>query len=143
MQAIGIATSGLRASMARITASASNVADARSIGSLAASRTDAAGGQAAYQPVRVQQSEAINGGVALTYTPVRPSYVAIHEPSSPLADGDGMVAAPDVDLVDESVEQMTAKSAFQANIAVMRAAYGMTATLESFQETIAHSGRGR
>lgn len=114
--------------MARLEASASNVANVRSDGSLAASQTQAtspSGGavnEAAYQPVRARQSEAFDGGTSFTYAPVRPGYVATYDPSSPQADAEGMIARPNVDLVDETVEQMTAKSDFMANVAVIRAA---------------------
>lgn len=47
------------------------------------------------------------------------------DPSSPYADARGMIAAPDVDLVDEMVEQLTAKLTYDANLSVLKSAHEM------------------
>lgn len=133
MSVVGTATSGLQASLARLDASASNVANIRSEGSLAASRAEASGeasgGPAAYQPLRVRQSEAAEGGVSFTYEPVRPSWQAAHDPASSFADDEGMIAVPNVDLAGEAVEQLVAKSDALANIAALRTAADVQGTL--------------
>lgn len=128
MSAIGTATSGLGASLARLAASASNVANVRSDGSLAASGSGSAG-QPAYRPVRVQQGEAAGGGVAFTYERVNPSWRPAYDPASSAANGEGMVARPNVDLTTEAVEQLVAKTDALANIAALRTAADMQGTL--------------
>lgn len=120
MIGMDIARSGLTASMMRLNASASNVANADSVGSTAAKAASANPGQAPYQPLTVNQQAMTTGGVATTYAKVQPGSVLRYEPSSSLADAQGMVAAPNVDLVDETVQQIVAQSDFQANIAVVR-----------------------
>jgi flagellar basal-body rod protein FlgC len=112
MSAIGISLSGLQASMARLTASASNIANAQSAGRLPS--PDAAG-PAPYQPVRARQSDVAGGGVTSRFEAVTPGFVPGYDPASPLADAHGMVALPNVDLTDELVEMLAARIAFQAN----------------------------
>ncbi len=56
MNGMSIARSGLEASMLRLTASASNIANAQSNGAVPGS-----GGQAAYQPVRAELSPSAGG----------------------------------------------------------------------------------
>lgn len=132
MSAIATATSGLNASLARLTASASNVANVRSEGSLEASKTDGAGirsPSAAYQPVRVRQSEAAGGGASFTYEAVRPGSHPAYDPSSLSANHEGMIAVPNVDLTSEAVEQLVAKTDALANIAALRTAGDLQGTL--------------
>ena len=105
--------------MARLTASASNVANANSRGAVPGS--DAAANPAAqsvYQPVRVRQSPTIGGGVTSRFVAVQPGYTLAYEPTAPYANVQGMVATSDVNLADEMVEQLSAKLAFQANAKV-------------------------
>lgn len=123
MSAITSALSGMQASMARINASASNVANADSVGAVSAiAGARPAPADAPYQPVAVQQTAQEAGGVSVTYAPRQPAFVARFDPSSSHADASGMVAAPNVDLVDERVEQLAAQQAYQANLAVLHTA---------------------
>lgn len=120
MSITGIVLSGLRASQMRLTASASNVANSAMTG-------DA---RSVYRPQRVAQSPLADGGtsaqsVADGGTTLR------YEPGSSSADARGMVAAPDVDRVQERVDQMAAVQDFKANVKVIAAADAMTrSTLE-------------
>jgi flagellar basal-body rod protein FlgC len=123
MNLSGIARSGLAASMMRLNASASNVANADSVGSTAGG---GAGGQAAYGPIDVVQSAPAGGGVAATYARRQPATVTRYDPGSIAADGAGLVAAPNVDLIDERLGQVEAGDAFAANVAVLRDAGAMT-----------------
>jgi len=43
----------------------------------------------------------------------------VYMPDSPLADAQGMVRAPDMDLGDEMVDMMVAQRAYQANLSVI------------------------
>jgi len=60
---------------------------------------------------------------------VSPAYVEQYEPYAPYADSAGMVATPNVDLVDEAISQMVAKNAYLANLAVISTANEMESAL--------------
>lgn len=118
MLVTSIARSGINAALARLNASASNVANVRSTG-------DPETGEGAYRPVRVRQSEAVGGGVTLTSERV--------QRSNPPAEAAEQAALPSVDLVNEAIEQMIAKQDAQANVAVLRTAFDMQAwSIERF-----------
>jgi len=118
MDAVGIARSGLEASMLRLTASASNIANAQSTGVVPGSGT----GAAAYQPVRADLSSNVSGGVQGRLVAVDPAYRLTYDPASMHANADGMIAAPNVDVTDELVETLSAKLAFQTNLKVIATA---------------------
>lgn len=116
---IGIALSGLTAQTRRLDASASNVANVRSTGAVPATDGTAEGKRAPYQPLAVAQTDA-NPGTRATFTPITPAYLQEYAPDDGAANGDGMVAAPNVDLATERINQMAASRAYGANIAVVR-----------------------
>jgi flagellar basal-body rod protein FlgC len=118
MDAFGIARSGLDASMLRLTASASNIANAQTTGAVPGSGT----GPAAYQPVRAALSPTAGGGVQGRLVAVDPAYRLTYDPASVQANAQGMVAAPNVDMTDELVGQLSAKLAFEANLKVIATA---------------------
>lgn len=60
---------------------------------------------------------------------VSPSFTAQFDPSAPFANQDGLVAAPNVDLVGEFVQLEIAKSSFIANAKVIQAYSEMTESL--------------
>ncbi len=120
MIAINIAQSGLTASTMRLNASASNIVNADSVGAIAAPETDA--GRTAYRPLTVNQQSIAGGGVTATYSAVQPATVTRYDPSSSVADASGMVAAPNVDLVEEQVQQITARYDFRADVQVIQSA---------------------
>ena len=111
-----IALSGMLAASRRLEVSAQNVANVRSDGAL----PDAQGNYSAdaprpYTPQRVDQVELSTGGTRPVVTEVSPGYVATFDPSAPYANGDGMVASPDVDLADEMVQILMAQVTYAAN----------------------------
>jgi len=117
---IGIALSGLTAQTRRLDASAANVANVRSTGAVPTTDGAAADGKrAAYQPIAVAQSDA-KPGTRTSFTPITPAYLQDYAPDDSAANGDGMVAAPNVDLATERVNQMAASRAYGANVAVVR-----------------------
>jgi flagellar basal-body rod protein FlgC len=118
MNGMSIARSGLEASMLRLTASASNIANAQSTGAVPGSGS----GSAAYQPVRAALSPSVGGGVQGRLVATDPAYRLTYDPASVHANADGMIAAPNVDVTDELVEQLSAKLAFEANLKVIAAA---------------------
>jgi flagellar basal-body rod protein FlgC len=117
---LAIAASGMAAATRRLEVSASNIANMSDTGPLpGANAPNAAGYPPAYAPLRVDQID-VAGGTATTVTTVSPSYVPSYDPSAPYADKNGMVAAPNVDLANEFVQQVTARYAFALNAKVMQ-----------------------
>lgn len=124
MDAIGISLSSLRASQARLTASASNIANANvtgalntaSQGAVGASPTDA---PSVYQPVGVVQSPLAGGGTYAQIVPNGAGSVWRFVPDSPQADANGLVAAPNVDLAGEMVDAMMARRTFEASVTMI------------------------
>jgi len=128
MRISGIALSGLQASVARLNASAVNMANANTDGPVpdvrpvsAAFSLSSERGLQVYQPVRAEQTANPNGGVNVTYMPANPSYVLSYDPHASMANKDGMVASPNVDPGQETVEMVKAKSAYQASLSLIRA----------------------
>lgn len=134
--AIASARSGMLASLARLSASASNIANARTTGPLpkgavAQPLAEGLGGvPRAYQPVDIVLKSAgdQNGstGVDASYQPRLQAYVRLYDPSAAFADADGIVAAPNVDLAEEAVGILEASLLFRANLAVLETADAMT-----------------
>jgi flagellar basal-body rod protein FlgC len=115
-----IGLSGLNAATLRLNASASNIANARSNGPL----VDAGRAKSynpAYTTVEVVQTSSALGGTQarLVSSPAAP--VAAYDPAAPYADAQGMVATPDVDCVSETLQLLTARYEFAANLSVIRA----------------------
>lgn len=119
--AASIPLSGALAAGNRLGISAQNVANARSVGA-----RPGVEGQQPYQPQAPAQ-QAVAGpdgqglGTRVTARPVTPPFLAEFQPDSPNADTGGLVAAPNVDLAGERVEQLGSLRAYQANLAVLRA----------------------
>lgn len=62
------------------------------------------------------------GGVKSFVNPVEPAtFLKTYDPSSPDADADGSITRPNVDLGQETVTQIQAKTAYKANIATLEA----------------------
>lgn len=49
----------------------------------------------------------------------------VYDPGHPDADGQGMVAMPNVDVLEEMVDMMTATKAYEANVTVIKSAKRM------------------
>lgn len=120
-----ISASGLYAQSQRLTASASNVANVRSRGALpAADGAAQPGSPQAYQPIQtVQTALSQNGqpqGTRATFTPITPAYIPEYAPDETFANESGIVAAPNVDLASERVNQISAAAAYKANATALR-----------------------
>ena len=126
-----IALSGMNAAVRRLEVSASNVANAESTGALpAADGTVPATAPRAYAPLRLIPTESAGGlGVQTGVLTVTPPTIAVSDPQAPFANQDGEVAAPNVDISREMIEQVIASYSFAANAAVMKADDGMAKTL--------------
>src|SRR5262245_14215940 len=117
---LSIAMSGMLAASQRLQVSAQNVANVRSDGALPGAQGNyAPGAPRPYTPLRVDQVDLAGGGTRAIVSAVSPGYVAAYDPSAPYADKDGMVAAPDVDLADEMIQQLIATYSYAANARVV------------------------
>ena len=113
-----IAGSALTAQSARLNAVASNLANADSV-------TGADG-----QPYRAKQvvfkaTPVEGGGIGVRVTQVVDSAAPLRmsfDPKNPAADGQGYVALPNVNVVDEMVNMISASRSYQNNVEVMNTA---------------------
>jgi flagellar basal-body rod protein FlgC len=115
-----IAGSGMAAQSVRLNTVASNLANADSVSGSAetayrarhtvieAVRAQMAGGQSAGTAVRV--SDIVEDGRAPEMR---------YEPGNPLANAEGYVFAPNVNVVEEMVDMISASRAYQNNVEVM------------------------
>jgi flagellar basal-body rod protein FlgC len=116
-----IAQSGLNAATRRLEASASNIANMRSFGSLSAHEQPAV-----YAPLEVQLAAQAGGGVSANIAPSARAALLAYDPSASFANAKGYVAAPDVDLTQEIIHLAVASYEMAANLAVIRTADNMT-----------------
>jgi flagellar basal-body rod protein FlgC len=119
---IDIAVSGLNAASTRLTAAAGNIANARDTAPLASQSGSTSSQSSGYQPVDVVQATRPGGGTVAQYRPVTPPSQAIFDPGSPFADGNGDVAAPNVDTAQQIVNMNAAQISYEANAKVIEAA---------------------
>ncbi len=139
MSSLPISVSGLTASTARLAASASNVANARTRGPVPqtpattpppADQKDKPEVYRAIDTVQTSTRDGANsGGTRATYRTRQPEFVQEYDPSSSLANEDGLVAAPNVDIGGEVVEQIKAESAYKANLKAVQVAEDMLKSL--------------
>jgi len=119
---LSIAISGMQAATTRLEVSARNVANARSAGTLPDAQGNySADAPRAYIPQRVDQVDLSGGGTQAVVSNVTPSYVPAYDPGAPYANADGQVAAPNVDLTEEAIQQLVARYTFAANARVVTA----------------------
>ncbi len=129
MSISSISLSGMQAATTRLEASAQNIANAQSSGRLASGSTPST----AYTPVTVTQSDVKGGGVSARIVNAGDPYVPSYDPSSPDADAEGMVAAPNVDMASELVNVMTARISYEASIKTLKVGNDMLkTTLDAF-----------
>jgi flagellar basal-body rod protein FlgC len=75
--------------------------------------------ESAFQ-ARMVVAEAKDGGVGVKGIALGdPQGKLMYEPGSPLADGQGMVRYPDIDMGDQMVQMMVAQRGYQANLSVI------------------------
>lgn len=130
---LGIALSGASAATRRIDASASNLANQRTTGRLPDAGSSAATGtdsRAPYTPLTTTQSDLRTGngqgaGTQASLKPLSQPIVAEYDPSSPDADAEGMVGAPNVDTGEEIGQQILGSRAYSASLAMARTSSDM------------------
>lgn len=124
VNSISISLSGLQAASQRLNATASNIANIQTVGSIDEN------GQAPYNAIDVvQQSQNIEGagsGVRTEYVPRDPAFIPAFDPDSPFANADGIIGAPNIDLAQEAVNLSLAEISYKANIEMIKAAEEMS-----------------
>ena len=127
-----ISASGLQAASLRLSAAASNIANASSDGAVPGTPpgqpVDPAS-SGVYQPVAVSQTSRTDGGVGASLQPSLPAYLLAYSPQAPYANMQGMVATPNVDVTTELVHVREAANSFRANLLAMKVASRMADTL--------------
>jgi len=120
------ALSGLNAATARLLNASVNVVNLSSTGKVAGANGEKT---TAYEPTDVISLSADSGNDAIgvtTKTVARnPSTYNVYDPSSPDANTDGMIAAPNVDLAQEAVTMIEAKLSYEANAKIIGVAQDM------------------
>ena len=121
ISAINIALTGLTAASKQLNASASNIANFQTVGSLEE------GAQAPYTPLTTQQTAVTDGegnpqGVRSEFTPRNNPFVPAFDPDSPFADENGIIGVPNVDLATEAVNINISEIQFKASAALIRTA---------------------
>ena len=122
------AVSGMNAAALRLQVSASNIANAQSGGPLP-DAVNAASYPAAYNALRVEQTANADGSTRANRATMSPGVVAAFDPAAPYANAQGLVAAPNVDLWNELIQQLFARISFAANAKMVRADAQMTKSL--------------
>ena len=115
--ALEVAGSGMRATRKWLDAVSDNIANINNV-----SRTSENAFQAR---MIVAQAESYGsaGGVRVTGAAFGdPAGRTIHQPDHPLADEQGYVRVPDIDLGDQMTQLMIAQRGYQANISVVKTA---------------------
>lgn len=123
IESIGIALTGLDAASKRLSASASNIANLQTVGSLEDGR------QAPYTPIDTQQTARENGGVNTTFVQRDPAFVPAFDPDSPFADENGVIGVPNINLAEEAVNITLAEITYKANLKTLQAASDLTKEL--------------
>ena len=136
INAIQTALSGLFAASRKIEASASNIANLQTVGSLDDPDNKP------YTPLTTKQTTVTdtNGtglGVKSEFVPKDPPFVSVFSPDSPFADENGIIGIPNVNLAEEAVNIQLAKVAFKANLKIIEAAKEMSdALLRTFDKKV-------
>jgi flagellar basal-body rod protein FlgC len=123
-----IAVSGLNAASLRLLVASINIANSLSDGPLPGV-PNPENFPAAYTPLRVNQTDVVGGGTSATVSAISPATVPAFDPTAPFANNDGFVASPNIDLANEVIQLLIARSNYAANAQVIRADAQMSAAL--------------
>lgn len=111
-----IAVSGMNAAIARLSNAATNIVNVSSTGQLPSAENEKATSFAPMDVVSLSNSSGDNIlGVRTTLVPREPSYIVARDESSPDANEQGLIAAPNIDLTAEIVNSMFAEIAYKAS----------------------------
>lgn len=119
---LSIALTGLTAQSRRLAATASNIANATTVGALPTAQTPAS---TVYKPLNVSFTALTVGsqgsGVMANISADEKGYSPAYDLSNPYANSEGLVAVPNVDLNREMVNLVETKALYKANISVIKA----------------------
>ena len=118
LNVFSVAGSAMTAQSARLNAVASNLANADSV-------VGADGQPYRAKQVVFQATQVEGGGLGVRVTQVVDSAAPLRmvfDPKSPAADAEGYVAMPNVNVVEEMVNMISASRAYQTNAEVMNTA---------------------
>ena len=124
----GISGSGVALSQTWLDAVSDNIANINTV-----KRTSESAFQARYvEAAPIDSTGANPSGVAVTGIALGSANgLVVSDPNNPLADANGMVRRPDIDLGDQMTQLMMAQRGYQANLAVVqRATDAYTAALQ-------------
>jgi flagellar basal-body rod protein FlgC len=124
----GISGSGVSLSQTWMDAVSDNIANINTV-----KRTSESAFQARYvEAAPIDSTGANPSGVAVTGVALGSANgLVVSDPNNPLADANGMVRRPDIDLGDQMTQLMMAQRGYQANLAVVqRATDAYTAALQ-------------
>ncbi|HWY62565.1 MAG TPA: flagellar basal body rod C-terminal domain-containing protein [Rhizomicrobium sp.] len=82
-----------------------------------------------YQATTVEQTAQPDGGVSTSLAAALPAYLVAYDPHSPMANSQGLIAQPNVDMATQIVSLLQARTAFGASLAAFKAAENTTKTL--------------
>ncbi|MCL4423499.1 MAG: flagellar basal body protein [Actinobacteria bacterium] len=129
--ALSISGSGMQAAQTWIDAIGGNVANMND--AVPANKATYRAQYPIAQPLASSSSSGLGEGVVVTSVALGPSKGELsYDPTSPVADAQGMVAYPAIDLGQQLVDLVTAQNSYQANAAVAtqaEAAYKSALTL--------------
>ena len=112
--AMSIASSGLAAATLELNTSAENVANSDDV--------SAVGSAPSYSPQAVTQNPIPGGGVAASAVTLPSSQMLAYDPTSPFANGAGLVQAPEIDPLSEVTNQLQSSQAFAYSLAALKIA---------------------
>ena len=112
LDALGIAGTGLTLHRKWLDAVADNIANANT-----ATATSGAAFQARY--IVAQEGEGVSGAYVAGTAQGDAEGLLVYEPDNPIADADGYVRRPDIDLAEQMGELIMAQRGYQANAAVI------------------------
>lgn len=117
---INIALSGLEAASKKVNATASNIANLQTVGSIED------GGQVPYTPLTTKQTaQGIDGsgvGVRSEIISAGRPFVPSYDPDSPFANSEGIIGVPNINLAEQAVNLITAEISYKANLATLETA---------------------
>ena len=130
MSVFAIGASGLAAAEARLNVSAQNVVNSQTDGPTQLAQATSGATPASdpatpkvYAPQQLVQfamPEQAGGGVTTKVVPTPGAVHNAYDPSSSFADASGEVAAPNVDLAQETVNQIQALAQFKASVHIIQ-----------------------
>ena len=108
---IGSAISGMAAATKRVEVSAQNLVNANSVGT-----PDAKGENESYKAVEPVQTTDETGAPTVKVREKDPATVYVYNPDHALANDEGIVESPNVDVAGELINQNLALHSYRANV---------------------------